>query len=611
MTLGISTLTAISPNKSLLAIHTPSSENDDASGSSQRVLIKCYDSKVTPGTLKFTLSATSATIAQIAFPQTSQHTKPQFLIARTTSHSILIFDLSRGVLAHTIPLLAEGALIHIAGKEGLLYALLHNTKDSKVVVLIHDLVSGKTTRKVKFGSCPIGKVGGMGVHPVSNYVAVQMDTKLKVLNWKTGEKLKQFKKTSLEAASPESSKLHLGFVGEEGTVLFVSSGSVVTLLSTETGKILANIAEEDVIISVDVRFFAKLKSLFLAVTTPTKATLYQVSTSTKEETLKAFGTLTPSLNTNQYAGYAYFASGMRGDTEVAFAEFTQKGIGNHVVDVSVTMREYIDPSGTICSGELLNVNDASSLKEPTSSLKKRKATSIVLGPGEDGGEALRVTDQKLKKTKVDDDGNGSDWEDHDDFNLEGSEDQEQTIAQRLALLSSELERDTEDDEDDHLRNEIIIESNNSQTKFNAKKATSESLVTLLRQALTSNDDSQLEVAFQVSDKKVIENSILALATSAQEDEEGTSDIIVTLLSKLVTRLSRKPARAQSLAFWVRNVLVALISTVGQDGESWKMGKKERDVAVKLGPLRNMLNERVECLPLLMRLEGRLALLGKI
>jgi len=448
-------------------------------------------------------------------------------------------------------------------------------------------------------------------------VAVQMDTKLKVLNWKTGEKLKQFKKTSLEAASPESSKLHLGFVGEEGTVLFVSSGSVVALLSTVTGKILAKIAEEDVIVSVDVRFFAELKSLFLAVTTPTKATLYQVSTSTKKETLKAFGTLTPSLSKNQYAGYAYFASGMRGDTEVALAEFTQKGIGNHVVDVSVSMREYIDPSGTICSGELLNVNNASSLignddaKESTSSLKKRKAASIVLGPGEDGGEALQVTDQKLKKTKVDDDGNGSDWEDHDEFNLEGSEDQEQTIAQRLALLSSELERDTEDDEDDHLRNEIMIESNNSRTKFNAKKATSESLVTLLRQALMSNDDSQLEVAFQVSDKKVIENSILALATSVQEDEEGTSDIIVTLLSKLVTRLSRKPARAQSLAFWVRNVLVALISTVGQDGESWKMGKKERDVAVKLGPLRNMLNERVECLPLLMRLEGRLALLGKI
>ena len=115
--------------------------------------------------------------------------------------------------------------------------------------------------------------------------------------------------------------------------------------------------------------------------------------------------------------------------------------------------------------------------------------------------------------------------------------------------------------------------------------------------------------FQVSDKKVIENSVIALAD--MQDNEGDSDLIVTLLSKLVTRLSRKPARAQGLSFWVRNVLVALISGGGKDGGQWKLGNKERDVAVKLGPLRNMLNERVECLPLLIRLEGRLALLGKL
>ena len=611
MTSDTSTLTAISPNKSLIAIHSPPLENDDPTGSSQRVLIKCYDSKVKPGTLKFTLSVTSAAITQIVFPLTAQDTKPQFLLARTTTNSILIFDLSRGVLSHTIPLSKQGSLIHITGKDGHLYALLHNPKDSKVLVQIHDLISGKATRKVKFGSCPVGKVGAMTVHPLHNYVAVKMDTKLKVLDWKSGEKLKQFKKTSLETTSPESSKVYLEFVGDEGGIFFASSGSGLTLISTETGKILANIIEEDVIVSVDVRSSDMLKSLFFAVTTSVKVTLYQVHTPTKGETLKAFATMMPSLKSNQCAGCAYFVSGIRGDTEVALAEFTQKGMGNHVVDISVTTLDYIGPNGSPCSGELLNGKKVlisnEDTQESTSYLKKRKATNFVLGPGEDGGEALRVTDQKTKKTKGDDD-----LEDHNGFNLEESEDQEQTIAQRLALLSSELERDTEDDEDDHIRNEIIIECNNSQTKFNSKKATSESLVTLLRQALTSNDDSQLEVAFQVSDKKVIENSILALAADAPDGEEGTrSDVIVTLLSKLVTRLSRKPARAQALAFWVRNVLVALISTVGQDDESWKMGKKERDVAVKLGPLRNMLNERVECLPLLMRLEGRLALLGKM
>lgn len=42
-----------------------------------------------------------------------------------------------------------------------------------------------------------------------------------------------------------------------------------------------------------------------------------------------------------------------------------------------------------------------------------------------------------------------------------------------------------------------------------------------------------------------------------------------------------PAKAQTLAFWVRIFLMALISTADQDGKSWKMGRKERDEAAKL------------------------------
>ena len=86
-----------------------------------------------------------------------------------------------------------------------------------------------------------------------------------------------------------------------------------------------------------------------------------------------------------------------------------------------------------------------------------------------------------------------------------------------------------------------------------------------------------------------------------------SEIVIILLTKLVTRISRRPSRAQRLSFWIRTVLVVLISKVGSNSVS--MGKAEREIASRLGPLRNMLSERVESLPELLRLEGRLSILS--
>jgi hypothetical protein len=217
---------------------------------------------------------------------------------------------------------------------------------------------------------------------------------------------------------------------------------------------------------------------------------------------------------------------------------------------------------------------------------------------------LTVTDS-TKRTKIDHDGDDS-ADEEDEFVLEDDDDEgENTIGQRLALLSSELDRD--DDEEDLL---TFQRSTAASGSFVAKAATSDSLVILLRQALLANDDAQLEVALQVADKKVIENSIMALS-SGEGNADGESDdgeVIVMLLTKLVTRLSRKPGRAQQLSFWIRTVLVALISS-SNDG-TMKMGNAEKDIASRLAPLRSLLSERVESLPALLRLEGRLGLLGK-
>ena len=263
--------------------------------------------------------------------------------------------------------------------------------------------------------------------------------------------------------------------------------------------------------------------------------------------------------------------------------------------------------------------------------KKRALPSgeLVLGPGEAGGEAMGVSDGTTsKRAKVaaidgggDEENDDDDDDDEDEFVLLPDDDATEeaagaTIADRLALLTSEMERDDTDSDDGSEDEEAVaaLYGPGGAGKGNKKKrkATTESLSTLLRQALSSNDDGQLEVALHVRDKKVIENSIAALAREdeerAGEEEDGDNngsgdDLITKLLGKLVDRLGRKPGRAEELSVWVQTVLLILIS-----GKS--MSRRERNVAAKLAPLRSMLNERVESLPHLLRLEGRLSLLGQ-
>ena len=294
---------------------------------------------------------------------------------------------------------------------------------------------------------------------------------------------------------------------------------------------------------------------------------------------------------------------------------------------------YRDEDGNVIQGDIIvgsSADDADGSAigddDDDGNRKRRKAAlpsgQLVLGPGEGGGESLTVTDRSAKRAKVneetipDADDNDDNDEDDDGFVLPDDDAIEEaaggTIAERLAKLTAEMERDDTDDEDEVSEDEDARAALFGGVKGKKKiKPTSESLSTLLRQALSSNDDGQLEVALHVSDKKVIENTVAALARDDEiaeaEDDEGRGGMIIALLSKLVIRLARKPGRAEELSVWIRTVLLALISS-SSGGK--RMSKTERDVASRLAPLRNLLNERVESLPHLLRLEGRLSLLGQ-
>ncbi len=608
-------ISAVSPNKGLVAIHSEPKDSHNNNNTNTRLLIKCYDSSVSLGTLKFTLSASLKDELSINSQIQNLHfTSNECLLANLSNGHVLIFDLNRGVHSQTIDVKGntDGEVCDVTGKDNLIYCLIK--KEGKTVVFVHDVQQdGKIVKKIKSGSCDDDDRLGLAIHN-QDMVAVCIGKKIKVIN-KTGETVSKCKIKSNDegkASFGENKTCCLHF-SCDGMVLLASTPTSVYLFVVSNGKSIGVFRSSDV---SSINFHSDGdKSIAAIVSNKSKVSLLEIGLSSKKKNsnIEPFATITLPTQTTEnrtIMNDAFFLSGKKGASDIILLELTPRGINNF--DVGMTKVSYRNDSSQLQNGELYpessnaKINDEGKSVD-TENVKKRKApsTNVVLGPGESGGEAMTVTDQTaMKRLKTNGEDDDEDDESGDDFELEEGDEEEETIAQRLALLSSELDRDTEDEEE-----MLKIQNGSSSNKFLAKTATSDSLAILLRQSLMANDDTQLEVALQVTDKRVIENSIFGLASdiSDENDDEAKGEIIIMLLTKLVTRLSRKPSRAQRLAFWIRTVLVALISKIGSS--SVEMGKAEREIASRLGPLRNLLSERVESLPELLRLEGRLSLLN--
>ena len=250
---------------------------------------------------------------------------------------------------------------------------------------------------------------------------------------------------------------------------------------------------------------------------------------------------------------------------------------------------------------------------------------VALAPGEQGQEADGAADlTSAKRARRAEGTPGAEEGDEED----GDDEKERSIAERLAMLSSAMERsDTEDDDDD---DESDPEDGGGGVTggppagFRARSATSSTLTALLSQALGSNDAAQLNAALQVTDRRVVAGtvrSLQALDAARDDDDGGGSDggpdggLVPALMGHIVRRVARRHTLVMPLGVWIREVLAATAraSASGASGAGGEGGRTAadgaRDMAAKLGPLRNFLSERVECLPQLLRLEGRLALLG--
>ena len=177
-------------------------------------------------------------------------------------------------------------------------------------------------------------------------------------------------------------------------------------------------------------------------------------------------------------------------------------------------------------------------------------------------------DEKLvdHDNDVDDDDNNND----DDDNDEGNNDL--TLEERLEKLSASM-----------TELENITETN----RFD-ETPTSDSLVTLIEQALQSGDDSLLEQCLSVDDVRVVEATVRGLSTSK----------VIAFMKKLMGKFEKRPSRGALLTQWLASTLTFHISYL----------MSVPNLTGELAGLSQMLEARLTTYQRLASLSGRLELL---
>lgn len=230
------------------------------------------------------------------------------------------------------------------------------------------------------------------------------------------------------------------------------------------------------------------------------------------------------------------------------------------------------------SGEVDNAKP----EEPTRPKNgTRPAMKAILGPLDAGG---------VKRPMIDDmDDNDDDIEDMQSSKKQKSsredglisidmESIEQTLEQRLESLSASMTR----------LEENALSSSHGPDAANEATPTTDSLVTLLEQALQSNDNSQLEQCLQVQDMDIVEETCRRLPSTR----------VISFLKKLVAKFEKSPSRGILLTRWLLCVLkyhTAFLISIS-------------DLSSQLSGLSQMLESRLSSYTRLSALGGRLDLL---
>jgi Dip2/Utp12 Family len=240
------------------------------------------------------------------------------------------------------------------------------------------------------------------------------------------------------------------------------------------------------------------------------------------------------------------------------------------------------------AGELAAAADRNSGKRLASRDDSKGGTPAILGPAQAGGTARHVHEPAMQVDDEGDEAKGDDDQTDSPPSKKSRSDETQndeTIGSRLAQLRAQLLADDEEE----ARQDAVALSGGTLTAtgtggetvtFQPKKATTESLSQLLKQAL--QDDALLELCLAVSNPSIIRETVSQLPASD----------VSSLVAAITSRVAFRPGRAEVLCLW----LTVLLQT------------RKASLEV-LQPLQNLINDRIELLPALLKLEGRLSLLS--
>eukprot|EP00521_Asterionellopsis_glacialis_P018621 CAMPEP_0195299724 /NCGR_PEP_ID=MMETSP0707-20130614/26075_1 /TAXON_ID=33640 /ORGANISM="Asterionellopsis glacialis, Strain CCMP134" /LENGTH=600 /DNA_ID=CAMNT_0040362203 /DNA_START=52 /DNA_END=1854 /DNA_ORIENTATION=+ len=519
------------------------------------------------------------------------------LLCALVNHKVaLVWDISRGVVAYHIKQGDsddESTILNVHATANHVYALVLSSPDKKLCVHQYEATSGKLVKKLKCGklsqddhdATSSSSSCGMTVTSDDATVAIRNGNLIRLYQLDDGSKVGKCK---LKENGTSSGRALVAFANDN-TLVATSMGSGIMFFTTKAQKLVGTIYVEGNDGSCDNLVISKKgdDSVYnVVVQTSSSGALYSLdlSKASKKTVLKPHTKISPQLGGDKVA-LSLLSSPVQPTVVAAMYDYQRR----------LTHLQNIHDEGSedlkLSFPEDESKDEGEDGAEPSSVQdqqqqdgKKRKTTknATVLGPGQAGGEAVQMTDRPVsKRAKVSDD---EDDFDDDDEEEDGDGDKEQSIAERLQRLAQEMQgSDDEDDEDN--------EGATTKVDFNPKKATTESLSHLLKQALTSGDDSMLELALGVRNKGILQVTLASLEASH----------IALLLTKLTSRLASKPTRAEELSVWLQFVLMSekLQEVVASGGTSDH----------NLRPLRNLLQERTESFPHLLRLDGRLSLMG--
>lgn len=692
-------LIAQSSNGSLFAVQSSNSSS----------VIRCYDGSVSNGSLKFTLrippppnntGGTSSSssfggdqeannndpIRKLVFASSSSlssssSSSPSKYLCALREYTILVYDLERGVVSHTLNIRDDLA----SGKKGRKSSVSGNDQakaivcdaaltddDDQLCVLVlfpssgegggkcriyqYDLAaaaadsSSGLKRKIKVGSVSStngDQLPSFGVAVSSSsdkkgerLIAIRMNDGLRICNYHSGEKICKSTIPSSEGGSSISSLQlsaclrYLATATKNQIVVYkLGNDQDDNEKKKSSLQIVAQLSCKDDSTISHVELVKKNDGLIVLAFQPVAGTASLFSCD--DGTSSFDSSLPPQLpksqlrcdqgNDGRNIALIHSALHSRRPQEeilVLFQNITSKGSNASLLMQSISYDD--STQGTVTVGAELSAeiaNDANNKK------KRKAASSVALAPGDQGNEASLAVDLTSKRARKEKEGEGSEEEDGD-FQIddedgdEGGE-QGQSIAERLALLSSAMaESDDEEDDEDDEEEDGKDAAAPQKSKFKLKSATSETLTTLLAQALSSNDSVQLNIALQVTDRRLVEGTVRSLqsldAERVQSGETASSAGYVSMLmGHIVRRMARRHSLVVPLGVWVKAILAATSRAAttsalhpNRNGVEEQIAKEAREIALKLGPLRNFLNERVECFPQLLRLEGRLALLSE-